>query len=395
MTDLDAALLDTWTKVKPKLDADTDELNRRLARRRTRALMRPPREWCIAVRASDHRITPMHAAIAPEFAVDVPNPYSTCYRFDHTVRLDKRLLRRLCQPVRLTAPHEDVLDIARMLGVHRDALNLARQRGVLNVEHYKGLFGRHGKPVPMLFTRDLLDPNFSRFWRRPHPIWGTLWQYLSDFVPDDFEQTIHRVPFMVGTWQAVRAGAADKELFRGWRWVCPGCRKQVRTLFYPVTPLNFLELLGIDPASPKRGAANARPEMPPCFACRKCHRVVYFSPVQRGSWNQYVTYLSAGLLYGHEVEKPAWFRPERRQAYRPLPRAKPSLRQQQVLAGLKKGWTMKQIAQDLGNPQGHSQQIRADRVPPTPRANEERTDATAAPDQAATAPQKPNPPPAR
>ena len=97
-----------------------------------------------------------------------------------------------------------------------------------------------------------------------------------------------------------------------------------------------------------RDAVDARPDMPPCFACQQCHRVVYFSPVKRGSWNQFVAYISAGLLYGREVPKPAWFKPERKQAYRPLPRARASLRQPQVLERLLKGWTMKRIAHDLG-----------------------------------------------
>jgi hypothetical protein len=179
-------------------------------------------------------------------------------------------------------------------------------------------------------------------------VWGTHWQYLPDFVPDGFEQRIERVPFYVGTRAAVRAGALDKELFRGWRWLCPSCRKQRRVLFYPIAPVNFPELLGIDPAPPQRGSADARPDMPSCFACQQCHRVQFFLGAKRGSWNQFVTCISAGLLYGSDVPKPAWFNPERKQAYRPLPGARASTRQPEVLERLLKGWTMTQIAADLG-----------------------------------------------
>ena len=209
--------------------------------------------------------------------------------------------------------------------------------------------GRPGRPVPVLFTWDLLDPCAANYWRRPHAVWGTHWQFLTHFVPRGFQQTIERVPFHVGTRSAVRAGSHEKELFRGWRWVCPGCRKPVRTIYYAIAPVNFPELLGIDPAPPRRADADAdaRPEMPACFACTHCHAVRHFSPVARGAWNYFVSYLSAGLLYGREVPKPAWFKPERRRAYHPLPGRRPSKRQQQVLRRLKWGWTLSRIALDL------------------------------------------------
>jgi len=348
MTDLDRALLESWNDVKPKLDADPDELQRRLARRRSPTLTRPPREWCIAVRASDHRITPLSAPLEPERAMYLPNYDSTRFRQPHTVTLTRRLLRELTGGVRIDSPHEFEQDVARKLGVHVGAIYNARRRGALTTEHYKNLLGRHGKPVPVVYSRALLDPCAGRFWQRPHAVWGTHWEFLSDFVPRGFAQTIERIPFHVGTRRAVRAGSMEKELFRGWRWVCPSCRKPVRVLFYPIAPVNFPELLGIDPAPVRRGAVDARPEMPPCFACQQCHRVVYFSPAKRGSWNQFVAYISAGLLYGHEVPKPAWFEPQRKQDYRPRPGARASVRQPQVLERLLKGWTMKQIAHDLG-----------------------------------------------
>jgi DNA-binding NarL/FixJ family response regulator len=299
------------------------------------------------VRASDHRITPWSAPIAPEWAVEVPNVVSMDFRQPHEVTLTKPLLRRLCGAVRVAAPHETQQDVARMLGVHPQTLYTARRAGRMTVEYYKGLMGRRGRPVPVLFTRDLLDPNHARHWRRPHALWGTHWQNLTDFVPDEFEQPVERVPFHVGTRAAVRAGAHDKELFRGWRWLCPGCRKPARTIYYPIAPVNFPELLAIDPAPAHRGDADARPDMPPCFACTRCHGVRHFSPVARGSWNYLICYLSAGLLYGREVPKPAWYVPERLRPYHPLPRRAASQRQQQVLDRLKQGWPMTRIALEL------------------------------------------------
>jgi hypothetical protein len=61
---------DVWERdIKPKLQADTDELNRRLARRRNGMMNRPPRAWCLAVRSADSRITLATARIEPEMSV--------------------------------------------------------------------------------------------------------------------------------------------------------------------------------------------------------------------------------------------------------------------------------------------------------------------------------------
>src|SRR5207302_1418593 len=45
----------------------------------------------------------------------------------------------------------------------------------------------------------------------------------------------------------------------------------------------------------------------PTFACDKCHRIKRFSRCDPNAWNEAVTYLSAGLLYGREVQRPDWF----------------------------------------------------------------------------------------
>ena len=345
MTDLDRALLEAWAKVKPKLDADPDELRRRLARRRRPSLMRPPRAWCIAVRACDQRINPGTAAITPEWAVELPNPISTRYRQPHTVTLTKPLLQRLCAVVRITPPHEDWRRVAESLGVRPGNLYHARRTGRLRVEHYPGEFGRFGRPVPMLFTWDLLDPT-APLYQRPDAVWGTLWQSLANFLPDDFEQTLERAPRQERSAAAARAGALDREEFRGWQWVCPGCRRHVRKVFHPISPVNFPEVLGIDPIKDD-ASADARPQMPPCFACADCHGVGSFSRLNTNAWNELVGYLSAGLLYGREVAKPAWFTPQRKRAYAPMPGRAPSRRIEEVRERLLRGWDFARIALDL------------------------------------------------
>src|SRR5687767_3143982 len=76
-----------------------DELRRRLGRRNRPALLRPPRAWCLAVRAADTRINAYNAAIVPEDAMDPHDRDHPGRVLPHTVVLDKRLLAKLCRHV--------------------------------------------------------------------------------------------------------------------------------------------------------------------------------------------------------------------------------------------------------------------------------------------------------
>lgn len=67
---MEERLREAWERVGPLVMGDLGELKARLGRRRTGALMAPPRAWCLAVRASDTRIHPYSAAIVPEYAFD-------------------------------------------------------------------------------------------------------------------------------------------------------------------------------------------------------------------------------------------------------------------------------------------------------------------------------------
>src|SRR3954468_16094368 len=85
MIDLGEVFLAAWATLKPHLDTHPDELRLRLARRHTARLQRPLREWAIALRANDRRLTPMRAAIIPADApahlqphpVEIDGPSST------------------------------------------------------------------------------------------------------------------------------------------------------------------------------------------------------------------------------------------------------------------------------------------------------------------------------
>jgi hypothetical protein len=61
--DLERNIREAWLRVRKDILNDPQELQRRLARRGMKALRRPPRAWCLAIRASDRRITPAHWVI--------------------------------------------------------------------------------------------------------------------------------------------------------------------------------------------------------------------------------------------------------------------------------------------------------------------------------------------
>src|SRR5437870_5541355 len=223
---LERAITNAWLKLRKQILSDPLELRRRLARRRLKTLTRPPRAWCIAIRASDRRITPAHWIITPEHAMDLDHPEHPYEPIEHEVTIQTHAIRRYCHPVSFS--REDAVDVAEMLGVSPSQVLRGRWRGQFEECFYKGLGGKRGRPIPLLSPRgELLDPGHQQF-ARPNPIWGSMWEFLARSVPDDFEQTVIRRP-----WFVRRAGY-DEMWFMGWRWVCPGCKKTCRTVYYPL-----------------------------------------------------------------------------------------------------------------------------------------------------------------
>ncbi|HEV8378250.1 MAG TPA: hypothetical protein VGP99_05335 [Tepidisphaeraceae bacterium] len=349
--ELERNIREAWLQLRGKILSDPHELHRRLARRRSKSLTKPPRAWCIAIRASDRRITPAHWVITPEHAMDLNHPDHPYEPIEHEVTIQTHAIRRCCHPVSFS--REDAADVAKMLGVSPAMLMHARYRGQFEECFYKGLGGKRGKPVPLLSPKgQLLDPGAMAF-ARPHPIWGSMWEWLAREMPADFEQTILRRPYFRPP--TARNASPTGEVYKdemqhiGWRWVCPVCRKQVRTIFYPL-PVRTLFDTGefTDPVIQKRLCDADLPQPPPpMFACHACHGIRYFSSVVPDSWNRAIAWLTAGMLYGSEVQKPASFVPERKKARsRQLNRQAPVRRK--VLTRLRLGWSDFQIARDLG-----------------------------------------------
>src|SRR6266850_2223119 len=136
---------EAWVRLRGKILSDPDELQRRLARRRSKSLTCPPRAWCIAIRASDRRITPAHWVIFPEHALDLDHPEHPYQPIEHEVTIQRHAIRRYCGPVSFS--REDAEDVAKMLGVSPGALWSARLRGQFEENFYKGLGGKRGKAV--------------------------------------------------------------------------------------------------------------------------------------------------------------------------------------------------------------------------------------------------------
>src|SRR4051812_5364519 len=123
--DLERNIRDAWLRVRKDILNDPQELQRRLSRRGMKTLRRPPRAWCLAVRASDRRITPAHWVIVPEHAMELMHPGHPYEPIEHEVIIRPHALRRYCHPV--TFSGEDAEDVARMLGVSRGMLWAARK----------------------------------------------------------------------------------------------------------------------------------------------------------------------------------------------------------------------------------------------------------------------------
>jgi DNA-binding CsgD family transcriptional regulator len=341
MGDLDSAILTAWARIRPILQSDPDELAARLARRRSQLLLRPPRAWCLAVRASDRRL-PLHHPTTPQL-----------HHASHNLTLTAPLLRELCRPIKIDPPGIKPTDLARQMGCRSSAISELRRRGHLEVVYNDSKwYGPRGR---CLYTPRLLDPSNFNSRRPPDPLWGTLAPRIVQLIPDDFSHTLTRVrTFRSDGFGRSRLSASTQHpsAFNGYRWLCPACSKPVHIVYYPMRLMSLPEFFNED-LPQLREVDDPQPPLP-TFACVRCHRVQYFSRCDgHNSWNRLIAWATAGLLYGHEVPRPQLldgvpFLPERRRAYRPSKNRAPSVRQQEVLQRLLKRMTYHEIAADLG-----------------------------------------------
>jgi len=322
--DLDSALHVAFSEVWGRISLDADEVRARLARRRGAEMSRPPRAWCLAVRAGDLRIEPYRVAIVPFYRDgDVER---------EEVTLDAKVLTRICAPVALDDGGECLGTVAEKLGVKSEDLSWARKAGVFRERKSRRFRGW----TPVLYCDYLLDPS-SPLRRGADKLWAWAWKTAVKRLPADFAQVVERRML----YRYVRG----EPKARGWRWVCGGCRKLVRTIYLPLRDRNLAEYFGVKVEGDE---VDEVVELPRTFACTRCHRVRYFSRVDRHGWNQLVAHATGGLLYGREVRKPEYWKETRRRAYRPSVRRAKSLRREEVRRLLLLGLGVGDVAKELG-----------------------------------------------
>jgi hypothetical protein len=211
---LDVNLLDAWNRIGARVREDRIEALRRAKRHFTNALRRPMRAWCLCIRASDTRISAWNAIIDP-----LPEPSDDGTSFignwsdveearrstddgwhpgvaddvselvtrglPHVVTLSGKVIRELTRPVRIPWPGEDWKVAAAKLGRHHYTLRGWMRHGVLQTRReYSRPHGYRGKPLPIVWSPTPLDPN-AHEGRAPDPIWGTLWQWMWEQLPED------------------------------------------------------------------------------------------------------------------------------------------------------------------------------------------------------------------
>ncbi len=371
MDPIDEALTEAWGRVAARVRADRLEALRRAMRRTGAVLSRPIRPWCLCLRASDTRLN-VHAWV-PKYLPEEREP--------HEIAIFSDTIRELCKPVTVPWPGWDLERAAHALGRHHTGLRAWLKHGVFRVRHVPAsMMSKQGPPVPIVWSPTALDPN-ADLGRAPDPVWGSMWQHLWERVPDDLEFLVERVPL------TMRRGGREHHL--GWQFVCPGlpaqlgmgqqaasseqqegggtqsaaCGRRVDRLYIPLRAWTLLDALGLDDPldvrfpfgnqvpGGKTQASETRNEhraVAGTFApaCRHCHKMLGFSLVDYKGWNVFVWHLSAGLLRGSEVRRPAGTYRRVRGFRRRRGRAAPQ--RERVLNLILRGVSPGEIAERLG-----------------------------------------------
>ena len=302
------------------------------------------------------------------------------------------MIRQLGGAVEIPYPGVPIDEAARRLGKHKEALrnwmsarpgrtraaraesakgvgydddNMRWQEHPPTTEHPlgvryvpQGAVGRHfGMETPVLWSDVAMDPGAAKG-RPPARWWGSLWMSMAENIPYEFEQVVERVPRFV---PYPERDGSKRPRFRGWRWVCPGlsepgrvgpagCGRRVATLYAPLPVWTVGRYLGMEegldveglsgqwfPGVMDRWAGRRR------LACEHCWKLRRTSFANYKGWNELISHLSGGLLFGREVEKPSEFEYERRRL-RKAPR-KSRKRQVDARDGVAKGATRTRAAQ--------------------------------------------------
>lgn len=337
MDELDIALLDAWNRLSKTVRTNRAERARRGARRLATEFSRPLRPWCLCIRASDTRLDSIHILRVPEKATDT--------RDAHDVELTSDDLRRLTAPVIVDFPGVDWHAAARSLGRTPESIRHWFNDPNFNTQWYAPAPCRkRGKNVPHIFAPGALDPGSAKARPQDH-FFFEAWTHHHTRIPTDLAFTLRRLPrFRPDT----RGHTDERGRFRGWQFICPGlpdlppCGRVVNSIFWPLPIRDLPALLGAPDPLADSPTATPPPFVP---ACHHCHRIRYLSPIDRSSWNVFVTHFSRGLLYGRDVPRPDMIPQTRTRRF--APHIRPAPRRERVKALLLEGLTYQQIADQL------------------------------------------------
>jgi len=114
---------------------------------------------------------------------------------------------------------------------------------------------------------------------------------------------------------------------------------------------NANEEVLVPPSPPERGwLAEGEPvegAQPLTFACRHCWNLRNVSLTTTHGWNLFITHLSAGLLYGHDLPRTRFLNPATKRKRAHISKPRPTPRRDQVGQLFTRGLTHKQIAKAL------------------------------------------------
>jgi hypothetical protein len=399
-------LVAAWERVRGKVESDPKELARRLARGK-RLSARPARGWCLGVRASDRRLWkyctrkadrkyPNRVVLGREALVELCGPVYLQWPGETLEAVAEKL--GVGKGALLHSRLNGVFRVHYVPGargkqrplLYREGPLDPSVRGFLPVDRAWGdlaleLVGRVPGGIEQVLTREPVfeasrayhdaeglhpeDPKLigrqkkRRDLKLPKPPPDYVWYKWKG---EEYMGYDWRNPLAAANWERyqkkLKSGREackrwrakqqyqyeDAMQFKGYRWVCPTCGKKVNTVYMPMCGLNLLTgwLGALD--EDRRVPMLLDFENQWTFACGRCQRIDRVSRANPDAWNRIVGYLSAGLLYGSEVERPGWFKVERKRAYAARLGAEPSKRRPVIEGMLREGKSYKEIGKELG-----------------------------------------------